>query len=179
MAVDDVSGSAPEVRIGIGLFTAEVPPPSGRTLADEYADTLRLAERAEQLGFDSLWTSEHHGVSDGYLPSQLVLLSAVAAVTERMRLGTGVLVAATHDPLRLAEDAAVLDQLSRGRRPRPAQGVHRRAFLPRRVYSRLHRGADHAEAVPARWSADPARRLKPGRDTARRAAWRRVHPQLA
>jgi probable F420-dependent oxidoreductase len=115
MAVDDVSGSAPEVRIGIGLFTAEVPPHSGRTLADEYADTLRLAERAEQLGFDSLWTSEHHGVSDGYLPSQLVLLSAVAAVTERMRLGTGVLVAATHDPLRLAEDAAVLDQLSRGR----------------------------------------------------------------
>jgi probable F420-dependent oxidoreductase len=113
--VDDVSGLAPRVRIGVGLVTAEVPPHSGRTLADEYADTLRIAERAEQLRFDSLWTSEHHGVSDGYLPSQLVLLSAVAAVTERIRLGTGVLVAPAHDPLRLAEDAAVLDQLSRGR----------------------------------------------------------------
>jgi probable F420-dependent oxidoreductase len=103
------------VRVGIGLVTAEVPPDSRRSPADEYADTLRIAERAERLGFDSLWTSEHHGVSDGYLPSQLVLLSAVAAVTERMRLGTGVLVAPAHDPLRLAEDAAVLDQLSRGR----------------------------------------------------------------
>ena len=105
----------PGVRVGIGLVTAEVPPGSGRAPADEYSDTLRIAERAEQLGFDSLWTSEHHGVSDGYLPSQLVLLSAVAAVTARMRLGTGVLVAPVHDPLRLAEDAAVLDQLSRGR----------------------------------------------------------------
>jgi probable F420-dependent oxidoreductase len=103
------------VRVGIGLVTAEVPPGSRRTPADEYSDTLRLAERAEQLGFDSLWTSEHHGVSDGYLPSQLVLLSAVAAVTGRLRLGTGVLVAPAHDPLRLAEDAAVLDLLSRGR----------------------------------------------------------------
>ena len=110
-----MSGWAPRVRIGIGLVTAEVPPNSQRTPADEYSGTLRIAERAEQLGFDSLWTSEHHGVSDGYLPSQLVLLSAVAAVTERMRLGTAVLVAPAHDPLRLAEDAAVLDQLSRGR----------------------------------------------------------------
>src|SRR3982074_754904 len=82
----DVSGWAPRVRIGIGLVTAEVPPNSQRTPADEYSGTLRIAERAEQLGFDSLWTSEHHGVSDGYLPSQLVLLSAVAAVTDRMRL---------------------------------------------------------------------------------------------
>lgn len=110
-----MSEAGPRVRVGIGLVTAEVPPGSGRAPADEYSGTLRIAERAEELGFDSLWTSEHHGVSDGYLPSQLVLLSAVAAVTARMRLGTGVLVAPVHEPLRLAEDAAVLDQLSRGR----------------------------------------------------------------
>jgi probable F420-dependent oxidoreductase len=110
-----MSGPGPQLRVGIGLVTAEVPPGSQRSPADEYADTLRLAERAEELGFDSLWTSEHHGVSDGYLPSQLVLLSAVAAVTGRLRLGTGIVVAPVHDPLRLAEDAAVLDQISRGR----------------------------------------------------------------
>lgn len=103
------------VRVGIGLVTAEVPPGSGRTVAGEYADTLRIAERAEHLGFDSLWTSEHHGVTDGYLPAQLILLAAVAAVTEHIELGTGVLVAPVHDPLRVAEDALVLDNLSRGR----------------------------------------------------------------
>lgn len=105
----------PSVRLGIGLVTAELPPQSGRRFADEYADTLRMAEHAERLGLDSIWTSEHHGVSDGYLPSQLVLLSAIAAVTERIRLGTAVVVAPVHDPLRLAEDAAVLDHISRGR----------------------------------------------------------------
>jgi len=103
------------VRVGLGLITAEVPPGSRRTAAAEYSDTLRIAERAEQLSFDSLWTSEHHGVSDGYLPASLVLLSAIAAVTGRIRLGTGIVVAPVHDPLRLAEDAAVLDLLSGGR----------------------------------------------------------------
>ena len=105
----------PSVRIGVGLVTAQLPPESGRKFADEYADTLRIAEHAERLGFDSIWTSEHHGVSDGYLPSQLVLLSAIAAVTERIRLGTAIVVAPVHDPLRLAEDAAVLDHISNGR----------------------------------------------------------------
>jgi len=114
MQAEHVDG-IPSVRIGVGLVTAELPPESGRRFADEYADTLRIAEHAEQLGFDSIWTSEHHGVSDGYLPSQLVLLSAIAAVTERIRLGTAVVVAPVHDPLRLAEDAAVLDHISDGR----------------------------------------------------------------
>ena len=98
-----MTGAGARVRVGIGLVTAQVPPDSPRTPADEYAGTLRIAERAEQLGFDSLWTSEHHGVSDGYLPSPLVLLSAVAAVTGRIRLGTGVLIAPAHVLPRLHE----------------------------------------------------------------------------
>lgn len=103
------------LKVGVGLATCEVPPGSGRGMADQYAETLALAQLAENLGFGSFWTSEHHGVSDGYLPSQLVFLAAVAAVTRRIRLGTGVVIAPFHDPLRLAEDAAVLDQLSHGR----------------------------------------------------------------
>lgn len=103
------------VLIGIGLFTGQIPLGSSRTFAQEYRETLDLVRLAEALGFDSAWVSEHHGSSDGYLPSLLPMLAAFAAVTERMTLGTGIVLTPFHDPLRLAEDAAVVDQLSNGR----------------------------------------------------------------
>jgi probable F420-dependent oxidoreductase len=103
------------VKVGLGLFTGQVPPRSGRTFVEEYRQILELSREAEVLGFDSVWVSEHHGSSDGYLPSLLPVLAAIAAVTERVQLGTGVVLAPMHDPLRLAEDAAVVDNLSDGR----------------------------------------------------------------
>ena len=103
------------VRVGIGLFTAQLPASSKRTFEQEYRETLELVRLAERVGFDSAWVSEHHGSSDGYLPSMLPLLAALAAVTERIELGTGVVLTSFHDPLRLAEDAAVVDLLSGGR----------------------------------------------------------------
>src|SRR5881227_2019763 len=103
------------VRIGIGLFTGQVPPGSDRTFEREYREVLDLVRLAEALGFDSAWVSEHHGSSDGYLPSLLPMLGAFAAATDRIKLGTGVVLAPFHDPLRLAEDVAVVDQLSVGR----------------------------------------------------------------
>jgi probable F420-dependent oxidoreductase len=103
------------LRIGLGLFTGQVPPGTGRTQADEYADTLWLARVAEDVGFDAVWVSEHHGAEDGYLPSLMVLLAALAAATERLTLATGVAIAPLQHPLRFAEDCAVVDQLSRGR----------------------------------------------------------------
>ena len=103
------------VRVGIGLFTAQLPANSKRTFEQEYRETLELVRLAERVGFDSAWVSEHHGSSDGYLPSLLAMLAAFAAVTERIELGTGVVLTPLHDPLRLAEDAAVVDQLSGGR----------------------------------------------------------------
>ncbi len=103
------------VRIGLGLFTGQIPSWSSRTFAQEYRETLELIRLAERVGFDSAWVSEHHGTSDGYLPSLLPFLAAAAAVTERIGLGTGVILAPLHDPLRLAEDAAVVDQISGGR----------------------------------------------------------------
>jgi probable F420-dependent oxidoreductase len=103
------------VQIGIGLFTGQIPPGAERTFAQEYREVLDLVRLAETLGFDSAWVSEHHGSSDGYLPSLLPMLAAFAAATERIRLGTGVMLAPFHDPLRLAEDVAVVDQISGGR----------------------------------------------------------------
>jgi probable F420-dependent oxidoreductase len=103
------------VRVGLGLFTAQLPDGSARSFQQEYAETLEHVRLAEQVGFDSAWVSEHHGSSDGYLPSLLPMLAAFAAATERIELGTGVVLTPLHDPLRLAEDAAVVDQLSAGR----------------------------------------------------------------
>src|SRR5213596_1367547 len=103
------------VRVGIGLFTAQIPVGSRRTFAREYRETLDLVRLAEAVGFSSAWVSEHHGASDGYLPSLLVMLAALAEATSEIALGTGVILTPLHDPIRLAEDAAVVDNLSGGR----------------------------------------------------------------
>jgi probable F420-dependent oxidoreductase len=110
-----VSFVSMSLSVGIGLFTAQVPGGSARTFEREYADTIELVRQAESAGFDSAWVSEHHGSSDGYMPSLFVMLGALAAATTTIRLGTGVVLAPLHDPIRLAEDAAVVDQLSSGR----------------------------------------------------------------
>ena len=103
------------IRIGIGLFTGQLPANSKRSYAESYRETLELVRLAEALGFDSAWVSEHHGASDGYFPSLLVMLAAFAEATNHIRLGTGVILTPFHDPLRLAEDIATVDQLSGGR----------------------------------------------------------------
>ncbi len=80
-----------------------------------YAQTIEQIVYAEQLGFDSVWISEHHFVDDGYCPSVLAVAAHVAARTTRVRIGTSVLLLPFHDPLRVAEDANTVDVLSGGR----------------------------------------------------------------
>ena len=92
-----------------------MPPGSARSFHQEYRDTIELVKLAEDAGFDAAWVSEHHFSADGYLPSLLPMLAAFAAVTKKIELGTGVMLAPFHDPIRLAEDFAVVDQLSGGR----------------------------------------------------------------
>ena len=103
------------LKIGVGLFTAQIPPGNPRTFHQEYREILDLVRSIEEVGLDSAWVSEHHFSADGYLPSLVPMLAAFAAVTERIELGTGVVLAPFHDPIRLAEDFAVVDQLSGGR----------------------------------------------------------------
>ena len=88
---------------------------AGVDLADRYAAMLDMAEWADRHGALYVNVSEHHGVDDGYLPSALVMAGAIAARTTNVVISINALIAPFHDPLRLAEDIAVVDQLSRGR----------------------------------------------------------------
>lgn len=84
-------------------------------LAGRYEAALDMITWADERGAVAVSLSEHHGSDDGYLPSPLVMAAAVAARTSNIRIGINCLVAPFHDPLRLAEDAAIVDLLSRGR----------------------------------------------------------------
>jgi probable F420-dependent oxidoreductase len=80
-----------------------------------YKEALEEVTRAEALGLDSVWMEEHHAVTNHYWPSPLTVLAGFATRTSTLTLGTDIVVAAFHNPVRLAEDAAMLDVMSGGR----------------------------------------------------------------
>lgn len=87
--------------------------PSAR--ADLYAAALDMAAWSETRGCLSVIVSEHHAVPDGYLPSPLPLAAAMAARTTKVGINVSALLLALYEPIKLAEDMAVLDLISRGR----------------------------------------------------------------
>lgn len=89
---------------------------AGTSMADRYAAALDMAEWADGLGIPAgIAVSEHHGSEDGYIPSPALMLAAMAARTKNVRFSVAALIAPFHDPLRIAEDFCVLDNLSKGR----------------------------------------------------------------
>jgi alkanesulfonate monooxygenase SsuD/methylene tetrahydromethanopterin reductase-like flavin-dependent oxidoreductase (luciferase family) len=114
------------VRFGINFF------PSFRaedsSTADFYDQSIRLAVRAEELGYHSVKTVEHSFYDyGGHSPNPCVFLSAIAARTRRIRLVTGAVIPAFHHPAHLGGDLAMLDNMSRGR----LDAGFGRAFLPK------------------------------------------------
>ncbi|MFJ2833841.1 MULTISPECIES: LLM class flavin-dependent oxidoreductase [Nocardia] len=100
----------------LGLFTRLVRYHDAQTAAQVYADALAQIGLAEELGYDTAWVAQHHvDPAEGGLPSPLVFLAHAAARFERIRLGTAIVTLGLEDPIRVAEDAAVLDTLSGGR----------------------------------------------------------------
>jgi alkanesulfonate monooxygenase SsuD/methylene tetrahydromethanopterin reductase-like flavin-dependent oxidoreductase (luciferase family) len=83
--------------------------------ADLYAAAVEMAEWGERNGAVAAMVSEHHASSDGYLPSPLLLASAIAARTTGLPVQVAALLVPLHDPVSLAEQMAVLDLISRGR----------------------------------------------------------------
>ena len=80
-----------------------------------YSFTVEACQEAERLGASSVWFSEHHLFDDDYLCAPLTFAAAVAARTNRIRLGTAILIAPLHHPVEIAEQSAVVDLLSGGR----------------------------------------------------------------
>ena len=80
-----------------------------------FREALAEVVRAEELGFDSVWIAEHHGVQNHYWPAPIQVLTAFAARTSRITLGANVVVFPFYHPVRLAEETALLDALSGGR----------------------------------------------------------------
>ncbi|HEX7034567.1 MAG TPA: LLM class flavin-dependent oxidoreductase [Pseudomonadales bacterium] len=102
--------------VNYGLwFDFRNPPQWQEDFESFYERRMAQIESAEKLGFDSVWLTEHHFCDDGYTPSPLVVAAAIAARTRRLHIGTNLMLLPLHDPVRIAEDAATVSLLSRGR----------------------------------------------------------------
>ena len=90
-------------------------PGGDMTMTDVYAATIEQAVLADELGFDHVWFTEHHFLEDGYLPAFQPLAGAIAARTKQIRISNDIALLPLYHPIRLAEELAVLDQISNGR----------------------------------------------------------------
>ncbi len=139
-------------------FDLRCPAASPVTHIDLYREALAMAAWADEQGFEMAVLSEHHGDADGYLPSPLVLAAAIAGRTERIPLFISALLVPLHDPIRLAEDLAVLD-LASGGRVSFVTGIGYRPGeyqLLGRDFHRRGKLLDEAlETMLAAWSGEP------------------------
>src|SRR3954463_5901439 len=94
-----------------------------------WEEEIRLARLAADLGFDCLWSAEHPFNDHSFVPDNLQLMTYLTALCPNVDLGTAAVILPWHDPLRVAEQAAVLDMLSKGRlRLGLGRGLARREF---------------------------------------------------
>jgi alkanesulfonate monooxygenase SsuD/methylene tetrahydromethanopterin reductase-like flavin-dependent oxidoreductase (luciferase family) len=105
---------ARKLRLGV-VYDFRNPAESGMRTQDLYAAIMDQVAWLDGLGLDLVWFTEHHFVEDGYLPSWIPVAAAMAARTTHVRFSCDVCLLPFNHPIRLAEDLAVLDNLSGGR----------------------------------------------------------------
>jgi alkanesulfonate monooxygenase SsuD/methylene tetrahydromethanopterin reductase-like flavin-dependent oxidoreductase (luciferase family) len=138
-------------------FDFRNPPTSTISFRELYHQCFAQVHAAEEMGFDSIWLTEHHFTDDGYLPSMMPAAAAIAARTTRVTIGTYVLLAPFLHPLKLAEDTAFVDVLSGGRfRLGLGQGYRAEEFegfgIPKK--ERLGRTLETLEILKLAWKGE-------------------------
>jgi alkanesulfonate monooxygenase SsuD/methylene tetrahydromethanopterin reductase-like flavin-dependent oxidoreductase (luciferase family) len=103
------------MAVTVMRFNLVDPAATPETLSRRYRAAVEMAAYADDSGIDTVQTEEHHASADGWLPSPLVFAAAVLGATRRIAVTIAALIGPLHDPLRLAEDIAVLDLVSGGR----------------------------------------------------------------
>jgi alkanesulfonate monooxygenase SsuD/methylene tetrahydromethanopterin reductase-like flavin-dependent oxidoreductase (luciferase family) len=98
-----------------GLLFRPQDPPDAANIGRRWQEILAAGKAAEEAGFDGLFVPEHHMMADAYLPSPWAPLGALAAITERVDIGTTVHLLPFEHPVHVAEHAAMVDVLSGGR----------------------------------------------------------------
>jgi len=103
----------------------------GITDSEVYDEELGLARLADSFGFDCAWAAEHHFFGYSFCPDNTQLLSYLVGTTEQIDVGTGAVIMPWNDPLRVAEKAALLDNVAKGRfRFGVGRGLSRREYAP-------------------------------------------------
>ncbi|PWD52245.1 putative FMN-dependent luciferase-like monooxygenase [Serinibacter arcticus] len=163
-------------HLRLGVFTRLLDETSPR---ERYRNATEQIVAAERLGYHSAWVAQHHfHALEGGLPAPAVLLASVASLTSRIRLGFGVITLPLEHPLRVAEDLAVLDEISGGRvevgfgTGGTPSSFRAFGFDPadrRQIY------ADHIAVVTDAWAgrdiADPENQLYPPAPTLAARRW--------
>ncbi|MBB4663192.1 LLM class flavin-dependent oxidoreductase [Conexibacter arvalis] len=123
-----------------------------------YRHGLDQIVRSEQLGFTYVNITEHHATDDGYCPALMPVLAAVAMRTTTLRLSTGMLILPLHNPVRIAEEAAVVDVLSGGRLTLGVAAGYRELefeVMESDYRRRGRRFRESLEVLLAAWSGEP------------------------
>ena len=141
-----------------GIYSSIADPPRGERLDQRIDEVVAEAKLAEAVGFDYCFFGEHHQDKDGFLPSPLIVATAVAAQTTTLTVGTSVILLPLHNPVHLAEDVITLDLVSKGRIILGVglgyQEADFRAFeVP--VRQRVGRFEEGVEIIRHCWSGEP------------------------
>ena len=106
-----------------GIYSSIANPPRGENLDRCVDEVIAEAQLAEASGFDACFFGEHHQDQDGFLPSPLIVATAVAARTQRLNVGTSVILLPLHHPVHVAEDVITLDSYMEPPPPPTASGA--------------------------------------------------------